>query len=65
VGVLADGRVLTFHLRGRAVSRRAAVTSADVLYTYERVIDPRIAPSDGWTGSCRSTGGDPDDVTVR
>ena len=39
--ISADGRVLTFHLRdGVRFHDGAACTSADVVYTWERVMDP-------------------------
>ena len=41
-GWSTDGRVLTFHLRsGARFHDGAPVTSADVVYTYQRIVDPK------------------------
>ncbi|HEV8701395.1 MAG TPA: ABC transporter substrate-binding protein [Candidatus Polarisedimenticolia bacterium] len=62
-----DGRVLTFHLRrGARFHDGLPVTSADVRYTYERVIDPRsraVGRVDGFLPVERVE--TPDEETVR
>jgi len=62
-----DGRVLTFHLRrGARFHDGVLLTSADVRYTYERVIDPKsraVGRVDGFLPIERLE--TPDDTTVR
>ncbi len=62
-----DGRVLTFHLRrGARFHDGVLLTSADVRYTYERVIDPKshaVGRVDGFLPIERLE--TPDETTVR
>ena len=63
-----DGRTLTFHLRpGVRFHDGTPLTSADVLYTYERLIDPKskaVGRLDGFLPVERVTTPDPATVVV-
>lgn len=64
----ADGRVLTFHLRpGARFHDGVPLTSADVIYTYERVVDPKsraIGRLDAFLPVVRVEAPDPHTVRV-